>query len=61
MSDAITAIVGIVIMVTFLMFIAVTLSEVPVWIVFLVGIALMLWGFWKDAFEPLFRPRSNGS
>ncbi len=61
MSDAITAIIGGVLMVTFLMLIATTLNELPVWIVFIVGIALMIWGFWTDAFAPLFRRDNSNS
>lgn len=61
MGDTISAIIGTVLTVTFLMLIATVLNELPVWIVFLTGIALMLWGFWKDAFQPLLRPGNNGS
>jgi putative flippase GtrA len=62
MSDAVTAVVGIVLMTAFLALIALKLGEVPVWIAFIVGIALMFWGFWTDAFLPLFRRRpDNGS
>jgi hypothetical protein len=59
MSDALTAIIGSVLLIAFLMLIAVKLAELPVWIAFIVGILLMLWGFWKDAFQPLFRRRPN--
>jgi hypothetical protein len=55
MADAVTAIIGIAIMVTFLGVIVGTLSELPLTIVSIVAVALMLWGFWKDTFAPLLR------
>jgi hypothetical protein len=59
MSDAVSALVGIVLLAAFLGLIALKLGELPVWIAFLVAIILMLWGFWKDAFQPLFQRRPN--
>jgi hypothetical protein len=55
MADAVASIVGGALMVAFLMIIATTLNELPVWIVFIVGIVLMMWGFWTDVFAPLRR------
>ncbi|MCL4766498.1 MAG: hypothetical protein KJZ80_09725 [Hyphomicrobiaceae bacterium] len=61
MADAISAIVGMALMVAFLSAIAVKLAETPLWIVSILGIVLMAIAFWQDAFVPLFRRhRGNG-
>ncbi|HEY7664840.1 MAG TPA: hypothetical protein VH934_17120 [Xanthobacteraceae bacterium] len=59
MADAITGLIGAILMITFLLLIATKLNELPVWIVCFVGIASMLWSFWIDDFEPLLPRRSN--
>jgi hypothetical protein len=59
MVDAITAAIGSILMIGYLWLIAAKLNELPLWIVSIVGLALMLWAFWKDAFGPLLsRPKS---
>jgi hypothetical protein len=57
MADAVATIIGAAIMIAFIGIIAVTLNELPLTIVCLIGVGLMLWGFWKDVFEPLYRRR----
>jgi hypothetical protein len=58
MSDALTGFIGAVLMITFLLLIAVKLNELALWIVFLSGIVLMLWAYWKDAVEWLVSRKS---
>ncbi|MGA7487030.1 MAG: hypothetical protein WBW74_08860 [Xanthobacteraceae bacterium] len=59
MADAITGLIGAILMITFLLLIAMKLDELPVWMVCLIGIGLMLWALWEDDFEPLLPRRSN--
>lgn len=59
MADAITGFIGAALMITFLVLIATKLNELAVWIVFLIGVALMLWALWTDDFEPLLGRRSD--
>ena len=59
MADAITGLIGAILMITFLLLIAMKLNELPVWIVCFVGVASMLWSLWIDDFEPLLPRRSN--
>lgn len=59
MSDAIAALVGAVIMIGYIMLIAAKLAAPPLWIVCLIGLALMLWAFWVDDWKLLFK-RGNG-
>jgi hypothetical protein len=61
MGDAIAALIGGALLTTFLLIIALKLQEVPVWIVFGVGLGLMVWSFWQDAFYPCFSNRDNGT
>ncbi len=49
MADAITGLIGAALMSTFILLIAAKLNETPLWIVCLVGIALMLWAVGTDA------------
>lgn len=53
MADAVTALVGAIIMIGYIMVIAAKLSAPPLWIVSLIGLALMLWAFWWDDWHPL--------
>ena len=55
MADAISAVVGIVLMIAFLSAIAAKLGEISLWVVCLFAIVLMIVAFWQDAFAPLFR------
>lgn len=57
MSDAITALVGAVLMIAFLLLIAVKLIELPVWIFFITGIVLMLYATFTDTIRPLLSRR----
>jgi hypothetical protein len=59
MADAITGFIGAALMIIFLVLIATKLNELAVWIVFLIGVALMLWALWTDDFEPLLGRRSD--
>jgi hypothetical protein len=59
MADAVTALVGAVLMIAFLGLIVVKLMEVALGVVCLVGISAMLWGFWVDTVAPLVRRRSG--
>ncbi len=59
MADAITGLIGAILMITFLLLIAMKLNELALWIVCLIGIASMLWALWEDDFEPLLGRRSD--
>lgn len=62
MADAISAVVGMALMIAFLAAMVLKLNELPLWIVALGGILLMIVAFWQDAFAPLIRRGSrNGS
>jgi hypothetical protein len=60
MSDALTGFLGAALMIAFLVLIAIKLNELALWIVVVIGIALMLWAYWTDALGPIlgrgFRP-----
>ena len=47
MVDAVTAAIGCIIMIGYIWLIADKLNELPLWIACIVGIALMLWAFWR--------------
>lgn len=53
MSDAITGLLGAVLMIIFILLIAVRVNEVPLWIVCGAALALMTWAFWEDDVQPL--------
>lgn len=55
MADAISAIIGAIIMIGYIVLIAVKLAAPPLWACALIGLALMLWAFWQDAWKPLFK------
>lgn len=59
MADAITALIGAVLVSTFVLLIAVKLNQFPLWIVILSGLAMMVCAFWVDAWKPLFRRASK--
>jgi len=55
MADAVTALLGAIIMIGYICLIAAKLAATPLWICALIGLALMLWGFWWDDWQPLFK------
>jgi len=56
MADAITALVGAIIMTGYIVLIAAKLAAAPLWIVSIIGLGLMLAAFWIDDWKPvLFR------
>ncbi len=56
MADAVTALIGAIIMVGYIVLIAAKLAAPPLWICCLIGVALMLWGFWGDDWKPVIKP-----
>lgn len=54
MADAVTALIGAIVMIGYIVVIAAKLAAPPLWICCLIGLALMLWGFWGDNWRPLF-------
>jgi len=56
MADAVTALVGAIIMIGYMFLIAAKLATLPLWICVLTGLVLMLWGFWWDDWEPVIKP-----
>jgi hypothetical protein len=48
MADAVTALIGAIIMVGYIVPMAAMLAASPLWICCLIGLGLMLWGFWGD-------------
>jgi hypothetical protein len=55
MADAFTALIGAIIMIGYMLLIAAKLAALPLWICTIIGLALMLWGFWGDDWRPLFQ------
>jgi hypothetical protein len=53
MADAVTALIGAIIMIGYIFLIAAKLAALPLWICAVVGLALMLWGFWWDDWQPV--------
>ncbi len=58
--DGLTGVIGAILMITFLVLIAAKLNQLALWIVCIVGIALMLWAVWTDGFAPMFKRSGNG-
>jgi hypothetical protein len=54
MADAVTAIIGAIIMIGYIFMIATKLAAAPLWIACLIGLAMMLYAFWQDDWRPLF-------
>ena len=54
MADAVTAAIGAIIMIGYMLLIAAKLAALPLWICVLTGLALMLLAFWQDDWQPLF-------
>jgi hypothetical protein len=59
MADAVTAAIGAVIMVGYMWLIDAKLNTIPLWIVTIVGLALMLWAFWIDDWKPIIKRDSK--
>jgi hypothetical protein len=55
MADAITALIGAIIMIGYVILIAAKLGAPPLWIASIIGLALMLWAFWVDDWRPLLK------
>jgi hypothetical protein len=55
MADAITALIGAIILIGYMLLIAAKLAELPLWICTTIGLALMLWGFWGDDWQPILQ------
>jgi hypothetical protein len=55
MADAVTAAIGAIIMIGYMLLIAAKLAALPLWICVIVGLALMLWGFWGDDWRPILK------
>ena len=55
MADAITALIGAIIFIGYMVLIAAKLATLPLWICTLTGIALMLWAFWGDDWKPVLQ------
>lgn len=53
MADAVTALIGAIVMIGYICLIALKLASPPLWICCLIGLALMLWGFWGDDWKPM--------
>lgn len=58
MADAITALIGAIIMIGYMMLLVAKLAAPPFTLVCLIGLALMLWAFWQDDWRPIIiRPK----
>jgi len=60
MADAVSAIIGMALMIAFIVAIVGKVGETPLWVASVVTFALMAFAFWQDAFAPLLRRLSNG-
>jgi hypothetical protein len=54
MADAVAAVIGTVIMIGYMLVVTAKIAAPPLWIVTIIGLALMLWAFWGDDWKPLF-------
>ena len=59
MADTVTALFGAIIMIGYMFLIAAKLAALPLSICVLIGVALMLWGFWGEDWQPLFKRNSK--
>jgi CDP-diglyceride synthetase len=55
MEDIVTGIIGMVVMLVFLSFVLVKVSDIAFWIVCAGAVAAMLYAFWGDAMRPMFQ------
>jgi len=53
MADAVTALIGAIIMIGYIFLIAAKLATLPLWICAAIGLGLMVWGFWWDDWQPV--------
>jgi uncharacterized membrane protein len=53
MADAVTALIGAIIMIGYMLLIAGKLATLPLWIVTIVGLVLMATAFWQDDWKPI--------
>lgn len=63
MADFVTGLLGIALMITYILLMAVKLNELALWVVCLTGIVLAVCAFWVDAGAPLLqgKPPQNGT
>jgi hypothetical protein len=54
MANAITAAIGSIVMIGYMVLVAGKLAAPPLWICTIIGLVLMLWGFWRDDWQSLF-------
>jgi CDP-diglyceride synthetase len=59
MADAVTAAIGAIILIGYMFLIATKLNTIPLWIVIIIGLALMLWAFWGDDWKPVIKRDSK--
>ncbi len=59
MADAVTALIGAIIMIGYMLLIAAKLAALPFWICAVAGLALMLWGFWWEDWLPALKPEKK--
>ena len=59
MADAVTALIGAIIMIGYMLLIAAKLAAPPLWIVIIVGLVLMVVAFWYDDWKPVLQRRSD--
>jgi hypothetical protein len=55
MADAVTAAIGAIIMIGYILLIAVKLAEAPFWIITVFSLGLMLWAFWQEDWLPVIK------
>lgn len=55
MADAVTAAIGTIIMIGYILLIAAKLAAPPFWVIILCSLALMLWAFWQDDWLPVVK------
>lgn len=61
MADAVSAVIGMALMIAFVVAIVSKVGEVPLWIVSILAFVLMAFAFWQDAFQPLLRRSRRNS
>ena len=55
MADAVTAAIGTIIMIGYILLIAAKLAAPPFWIISVFSLGLMLWAFWHDDWLPAIK------
>ena len=56
MADAVTALIGAIIMAGYILLIAAKLAAPPLWLFSLIGLGMMLWSFLLYDWLPVFKP-----